>query len=333
MVALIDFLAHGYGIISVSPQYATKPLLQRLFHVQSLVLIDMEGNELFPGEEERYNECIPNRTYIVVSENDVEDEQDIPKKFDYERMAAMNRARTEIIKEHYIPLHPHLYEFKEEFFVESFLEAVKKYKETKEKDDLLKILTKETETGIYSFQIFTLEFCRQLIEETEQFENSGLPVTRPNTMNNYGAVLDDFGFEEFFDELTDYISPFSAILYPDYGGDSLDHHHAFIVQYKLKEDVSLDFHYDESEVTLNLCLGRQFTGGSLYFQGLLLKHETQNESFELFHQPGKAVLHVGKHRHGANAILSGERYNLIVWFRSMTLRSQQHDHCTCHHPH
>jgi hypothetical protein len=32
------------------------------------------------------------------------------------------------------------------------------------------------------------------------------------------------------------------------------------VQYKLREDKKLDFHYDDSEVTLNVCLGKEFEG-------------------------------------------------------------------------
>jgi hypothetical protein len=34
------------------------------------------------------------------------------------------------------------------------------------------------------------------------------------------------------------------------------------VQYKLKEDKKLDFHFDDSEVTLNVCLGKDFEGMS-----------------------------------------------------------------------
>jgi len=61
------------------------------------------------------------------------------------------------------------------------------------------------------------------------------------------------------------IVPIARFLYPEYGGASLDEHHGFIVRYKMDEDLNLDFHYDDSEVTLNLCLGRAFTGGSLFF--------------------------------------------------------------------
>jgi hypothetical protein len=130
---------------------------------------------------------------------------------------------------------------------------------------------------------------RELVEEVESFENSGLPVMRPNSMNNYGLILDEIGFTPMLDQLrSQYVSPFASILYPHVGGASLDYHHGFIVpaacpppristshrlyrnsllrfwspkvQYKLSEDKKLDFHYDESEVTLNVCLGKEFQG-------------------------------------------------------------------------
>ena len=45
------------------------------------------------------------------------------------------------------------------------------------------------------------------------------------------------------------------------GGASLDSHHGFIVEYAVGKDASLDFHVDASDVTLNVCLGKEFTGG------------------------------------------------------------------------
>lgn len=44
----------------------------------------------------------------------------------------------------------------------------------------------------------------------------------------------------------------------------LDHHHSFIVQYKHDGgDAGLDMHHDAAEVTLNVCLGRDFSSGGL----------------------------------------------------------------------
>jgi hypothetical protein len=105
------------------------------------------------------------------------------------------------------------------------------------------------------------------------------------------------------------------------------------VEYKIGKDTSLDFHVDASDVTLNVCLGKEFTGGSLFFRGIRcgLCQETlprPEEEFEINHIPGRAILHRGKHRHGANPILGGERSNLIVWFNSSRFAAQ-HDPTRC----
>jgi len=40
----------------------------------------------------------------------------------------------------------------------------------------------------------------------------------------------------------------------------------FFVEYeKEKKDEELSYHMDESEITLNVCLGKKFTGGGLFF--------------------------------------------------------------------
>ena len=45
----------------------------------------------------------------------------------------------------------------------------------------------------------------------------------------------------------------------------LDSQKAFTVSYREGEDVDLSYHYDNAEVTLNVCLGKDFSGGELYF--------------------------------------------------------------------
>jgi len=122
------------------------------------------------------------------------------------------------------------------------------------------------------------------------------------------------------------------LLYKRYGGDSLDSHHAFIVSYKLGEDTDLGFHYDMSEVTVNVCLGKKFKGGQLYFKGLYDQPSTHEEEFIYDHVPGIALIHAGKHRHGALKIHSGERHNLIIWFKSSSYAHENHT-CTCNHHH
>jgi hypothetical protein len=174
------------------------------------------------------------------------------------------------------------------FFDPVFLAAIRDGSDSA----LRALVTLEAPTGIYSFSIFTAEFASQLLEELAHFENFGLPVSRPNSMNNYGVILDDIGMRPFLAELRQrYLLPLTSLLFAQVGGASLDSHHGFMVraslddapgdvmhctlchatystsrctctkvQYRMTEDLDLGFHYDDAEVTLNLCLGRKFTG-------------------------------------------------------------------------
>ena len=100
----------------------------------------------------------------------------------------------------------------------------------------------------------------------------------------------------------------------------------------MTEDKDLGFHYHESEITLNFCLGKKFEGGELYFRGLLEDEQTHGELFLYSHIPCVGLLHIGKHRHGALPIKSGERYNLIVWYRSTKIRKQyEMERSVCSH--
>lgn len=102
---------------------------------------------------------------------------------------------------------------------------------------------------------------------------------------------------------------------------SLDHQHAFIVEYAEGGDTDLGFHVDDSEVTLNACLGLAFEGAEVYFRGARCDTHRDDparecESWQWQPSPGRAILHAGAHRHGVHALRSGRRVNLIVWARS-----------------
>uniref|UniRef100_A0A2P2KU33 Uncharacterized protein MANES_01G016000 n=1 Tax=Rhizophora mucronata TaxID=61149 RepID=A0A2P2KU33_RHIMU len=47
------------------------------------------------------------------------------------------------------------------------------------------------------------------------------------------------------------------------------------------------------------------------------------EIFDYSHFPGQAVLHRGRHRHGARATTSGHRVNLLLWCRSSVFREMK----------
>jgi hypothetical protein len=247
------------------------------------------------------------------------------------------REYCDLIRERYTPLHPHLFTLREEMFVAPLNAAVRA-----RDPRALRSLCTEVHPGIYTFDMLRPRFRTELLEEIASFEawcaENDLPLLRPNTMNNDGAVLDTFGFQDMLQKMmTRYVAPFARLFYADVGGDSLDSHHGFVVEYKPGKDVSLDFHVDASDVTLNVCLGRQFTGGELYFRGVRcgLCQQTPprpKEEFQIVHVPGKAILHRGRHRHGAHPITSGERYNLILWCNSRAYdgrHDREHDPAFC----
>ena len=63
-------------------------------------------------------------------------------------------------------------------------------------------------------------------------------------------LLDELGMnQEFFDVLREeYIKPITSVLYPEYGGATLDSHKVFVVKYKVGEDEDLACHFDNAEV-------------------------------------------------------------------------------------
>lgn len=241
------------------------------------------------------------------------------------RVQKHKEYRQKIIT-NYQPLHKEIYSMHAtNFFVPSFIKAIHESTEDRFRD-----IMSEAAPGIFTFEMLQPQFCELLLKEVKNFEkwvcDTKFKIMRPNTMNKYGAVLDDFGLEPMLHKLMeDFLRPLSKVFFPEVGGATLDSHHGFVVEYGIDRDVDLGFHVDDAEVTLNVCLGKQFSGGELFFRGVRCdKHvntETQPEEIlDYSHVPGRAVLHRGRHRHGARATTNGHRINLILWCRSSVFR-------------
>eukprot|EP00747_Dinoflagellata_sp_TGD_P030600 gnl/TRDRNA2_/TRDRNA2_134746_c0_seq1.p1 gnl/TRDRNA2_/TRDRNA2_134746_c0~~gnl/TRDRNA2_/TRDRNA2_134746_c0_seq1.p1 ORF type:complete len:298 (-),score=48.59 gnl/TRDRNA2_/TRDRNA2_134746_c0_seq1:59-952(-) len=181
--------------------------------------------------------------------------------------------------------------------------------------------------GVFSFDLFTEDFCDLLLAEVEHaHETASDQLQRPNGMNRYGLVLNQLGLEPLITALQqEHLLPLQAALYPA-EGSAPDDHHCFIVRYKADQDVGLDMHEDDSDVTLNVCIGKEFTGATLSFCGR--RSEMVHRSYQgtYHHKKGRAVIHLGRQRHGADNIKTGERVNFILWSISSQYRNSEAYH-------
>jgi hypothetical protein len=192
----------------------------------------------------------------------------------------------------------------------------------------------EESQGVYGFDLFTDDFCAKVVETLELFDKSGLPQQRPNSMNRYGTIVNNIGMSHFMDAVQKFITrPLALLLWPSSSSNNgnnsnkiqeanwLDSHHTFSIRYKPNEDLGLDMHTDDSEITMNVCLGKPgFQGAGLVFCGGLGESNHRIFKHKYVHKVGKCVMHRGRQRHGADDITSGERVNLVMWSRSLAYR-------------
>jgi hypothetical protein len=75
--------------------------------------------------------------------------------------------------------------------------------------------------------MFTLDWCDQILEEIDNFEKWALEnkvhIHRPNSMNNFGTMLDDIGMSDALQDLAvRFVSPIAQKLFPGCGAESID---------------------------------------------------------------------------------------------------------------
>jgi len=194
------------------------------------------------------------------------------------------------------------------------------------RSESLRAVAQREGDGVFSVPLLRPDFCRLVVEEVEHFAEhfarSGHSSPPPNSMNDYGVVLDELGLGALMSELRERVlRPMIEALYSEGEPAACAAHHGFTVRYEPADQAGLDMHHDDSEYTLNVCLYSEGVRGSgLSFCGLVGEPDHRRYRFTLTHRVGVAVLHVGRHRHGADDLTAGVRQNLILWGRR---RAQQ----------
>ena len=240
--------------------------------------------------------------------------------------------RCLFVEQNYTPLHPQVYSL-DPIFLDPIFTKVAHYAKSAgaTREGLLSLISEESPDRTFSLPVFTQDFCKLLVEELEHFEESPMPKERPNTMNNYGLLLSEVGFDQGFMNAwrEQYLQPIALLLYPEWCRGGLDSHRVFVVRYKIGEDLELARHFDNAEVTMNVSVGDVFEGGTLYF-GRMNQEGSAGppEDYKWFqHKLGTGLIHRGQQYHGALPIKSGTRYNLIMWMRSSQIRKEMCPMC------
>jgi len=249
----------------------------------------------------------------------------------WKQLASENGQRLDVIHKYSkLRRHPELFEeFQDSWLDPALQQALSELRNTSLSENhrhgLAEALVTQEAPGVYSFQAFSETLCNKLSEELENFWLSELPAHRPNSMNNYGIILNDIGMECMLTSLQERVlQPLASVFFPTEGLE-IDGHHSFVVRYMQGEDTHLDTHTDNSDITFNVCLGKHFTGAGLVLCGLkgAPDHRLHRRTYQ--HRVGRAILHLGRHRHGADNIIDGERLNLIVWNHAYNWRKSRGD--------
>lgn len=167
-----------------------------------------------------------------------------------------------------------------------------------------------------------------MCESATEFNNLKLGH-RPIDLDVIGlGWVNDMLFNLFIRPMTKHLFATSEQLQANNIGESastLDWRHGYIAGYSFSPKGSkgatrhrLVPHTDDSEVTLNCCLGEEsYEGGHVEFYGLRGTGE-EGQLVGKVPRPnaGTALLHAGRHLHSVTDVTAGDRYALIVWARS-----------------
>ncbi|CAJ1943032.1 unnamed protein product [Cylindrotheca closterium] len=176
---------------------------------------------------------------------------------------------------------------------------------------------------VYSFPLLAPSFCAKLrsyfsrvIQELEEDTDESL--------SRGFQDLDNLGLGWLNSLLLHLIvRPVSSHLYieTELNGGDLDWRQGYIAAYAAdptatKPRQRLVPHTDDSEVTLNIGIGEEFSGGLLNFWGLRGTSEAGKLVGQYQPEIGRAAIHSGRHFHEVTAITSGNRFAYILWARS-----------------
>ena len=183
--------------------------------------------------------------------------------------------------------------------------------------------------GVFTARPFSSAQCQDLLAQIMgEKAPSSVPREQPNSMHNYGMVVNNPELRAQLACLPDtWLATVIPTLFPHLPGNRFGDQHAFMVLYGEDAERDLALHVDASHITLNICLENDGHGGEINFTGArCARHVNEppdRPSVSHRFEPGDVLLHLGNQRHHVSPLLGGRRRNLLVWYR---LEGEVFDH-------
>jgi len=151
------------------------------------------------------------------------------------------------------------------------------------------------------------QYCDSI---TNHIENQIQMVKSKGT----GLQASEFGMDEWVNELLkEYLVPIVKKVYPQYRNvTSFSDVYSKVVKYNINEDEDWPVHIDQSCVTINICIGRDFKGSNLRFHENKTSIQKNGSYYDYMHEVGRMVIHLGDCKHSITRLESGSRYSLII---------------------
>ncbi len=163
--------------------------------------------------------------------------------------------------------------------------------------------------NIYEFQLFTKEFCRELVQLSEYHNN--WTTNRHDFYPTNDILLSDINLQTIYNRvLSELVYPLCIHIWSLEGIEwSSMRSENFVARYTVDNQSHLSLHHDSSHITMVVKLNSDYDGGGTWFPKYKVLSNPERE--------GVATLHPGMitHLHGARPIYSGKRY-ICVSFMS-----------------
>jgi len=155
------------------------------------------------------------------------------------------------------------------------------------------------------------EECQSLLDEFCTLKND-----KTNTLHYFSVDVTKTTFP--WVKILQKCEPFLDLLWGIPPG-TLKLHGGFVINYSSYMNKSLQLHTDDSDITINLCLQTDCEGTQVRFHGhrstKIYKPDYWAGEVDITPQKLWALVHEGQHQHETLPVQSGERWNVVLWFK------------------